>query len=69
MSRHSIAIDGMSCGHCVQSVKKELQKLPGVNIIDVQIGKAVIEYNEGTVTTEMISQAITEAGYIFLVMT
>lgn len=69
MNRHSIAINGMSCRHCVQSVRKELLKLAGVKIIDVQIGKAVIEYNEGTVTNEMVTQAITDAGYMFLVMT
>ncbi len=63
MKTQELKIEGMTCGHCVMSVKKELSKLAGVNIFDVQIGKAQIQYDEGKVKREDLAKAISEAGY------
>lgn len=62
--KHEIKIEGMNCGHCVMAVKKELSKLPGVTGMDVQIGSAVVDAEEGSVTREQLDAAITEAGFI-----
>lgn len=56
-----IIIEGMSCDHCVKRVRKELGKLEGVNVISVEIGKAVIEGD--VLNDEAIREAIDEAGY------
>ena len=53
----------MSCMHCVMSVKKELGKLAGVVVEDVQIGKAKIQYDEATISRQMLEKTIDEAGY------
>lgn len=55
-------IEGMSCGHCVMAVKKELSK---INIIssDVKIGEAKVDFNENLVTVKDITNAIQNAGY------
>ena len=63
MKKDEIAITGMSCGHCVMAVKHELQKLGTVTIIDVQIGKAIVGYDELKITRTQIEQAIQTAGY------
>jgi len=63
MKNQELKIEGMSCGHCVMSVKKELGKVPGIVVDDVQIGKAKIHYDESNVTEQAIAQAIDEAGY------
>lgn len=63
MKKEEIKIEGMSCGHCVMSVKKELSKIEGLNINSVEIGKAVVEYDETRVSEENIRNAVEESGY------
>ena len=63
MKTQELKIEGMSCGHCVMSVKKELGKVPGIVVDDVQIGKAKIQYDESKVTEQALARAIDEAGY------
>ena len=57
-----IEIEGMSCGHCVMAVRKELSHLP-LNIKEVQIGSAEVEYDESKIDLSKIYAAIREAGY------
>ncbi len=62
MTTEKFKIEGMSCNHCVMAVKKELSKL-NINVKDVQIGSAEVEYDEKNVTKDQIVNSITEAGY------
>ena len=62
MKTEKVKIDGMSCGHCVMVVRKELSRLP-VKIKDVSIGSAKVEYDEAKVTYDEIKKAIANAGY------
>lgn len=63
MKTHQLTIEGMSCNHCVMHVKKELGKVTGLVVEDVQIGKATVRYDETGVSQEKISLAVEEAGY------
>lgn len=63
MKRQELKIEGMTCGHCVMSVKKELSKLADVIVDEVQIGRAIIRYDESKVTRQILAQAVGEAGY------
>ncbi|MGB2867918.1 MAG: cation transporter [Bacteroidota bacterium] len=63
MKTQELIIEGMSCGHCVMSVKRELGKLQDVKVEDVQIGKAKVQVDESKVTPKALSHAIEEAGY------
>ncbi len=45
------------------SVKKELGKLQDLIIEDVQVGRAVVRYDESKVTRQELERAIDEAGY------
>jgi len=58
-----LTIEGMSCGHCIMHVKKELSKLNGLTIENVEIGKARVHYDEAKVTPDQLTKAIEEAGY------
>jgi copper chaperone len=62
MTTEKFKIEGMSCNHCVMAVKKELSKL-NINLKDVQIGSAEVEYDEKNVTKDQIVNSIVEAGY------
>jgi len=63
MAETRIAIEGMSCQHCVMAVKKALGGLPGILENNVQIGSAVIKYDENRVKIEDIEAKIEDAGY------
>ncbi|MGD0337273.1 MAG: cation transporter [Bacteroidota bacterium] len=63
MVKQEIIINGMSCGHCIMAVKGELRKMNGVTLFDVQIGKAVVGYDETTISRNQIDDAIRAAGY------
>ena len=66
MEQKTIAIQGMTCHHCVMAVKKQLSKIEGLVVKDVQIGFALVEYNAGEVAPGRIRSAIEEAGYTAL---
>lgn len=63
MKTQELTIQGMSCGHCVMHVRKVLAKLNGLNVESVEIGKALVNFDETIVTREHIAKAIEEAGY------
>lgn len=53
----------MSCGHCVAAVRSALTQVPGVEVRDVVIGKAVVAFDGGTVTDGALVDAVEDAGY------
>lgn len=56
----TIQIGGMSCGGCVNSVKRALERLP---LRRAEVGKAVVDYDKASVTREQLVTAIEEAGF------
>lgn len=62
LSTTNLAIEGMSCGSCVQHVSKALQSVPGVTIQDVAIGSARIEVGDPNALKGAI-EAVEKAGY------
>lgn len=63
MERVALKITGMSCGHCVAAVKQALAGVAGVDVEQVDVGRAVVAYDPAAVTPEAIEEAITEEGY------
>lgn len=63
MKNQQITISGMTCGHCVMNVKKELTKMTGLTVKAVTIGAADIERDETMVSDQQLREAIEEAGY------
>jgi copper chaperone len=54
-------IKGMTCGHCVLTVKKTLAKVPGIRAVEqVRIGEAIVEGDE---KTEEVVAALRDEGY------
>jgi copper chaperone len=64
MEKITLGIDGMSCGHCVAAVKKELAGVQGVAVDDVAIGSATVRYDPAVTSLDRISEAIGDAGYV-----
>ncbi len=63
MTQITLHIDGMSCGHCLNAVNQALQGVPGVEIESVQIGRAVVRFDESRTSQERIVEAVRDAGY------
>ena len=61
----SINVEGMSCQHCVSSIKKAVGKLHGVSSVDVDLAvkKVRVEYNPELVTMDVIKGVIEDQGY------
>jgi copper chaperone CopZ len=58
-----IELGGMSCGHCVDRVKRALQRTAGVEMLDLKVGSAHIAYDPAAVSREEIDEAIEEEGF------
>ncbi len=60
----TIKIQGMSCQHCVMSVSKALNSIPGLRNVQVNLatGEATFE-NTQNISQEKIRQAVEDAGY------
>lgn len=63
MKTQVLIIEGMSCGHCVMSVRKELSKVLGLTVDNVEIGRALVQYDEAKVTKDQLAKVIEDAGY------
>lgn len=61
------AVTGMTCQHCVSAVTTELEKLPGVREVLVDLvpgGASTVHLTGDTVPVEaQVRSAIDEAGY------
>lgn len=63
MESHRIAVEGMSCEHCVARVRAALEDLDGVHVQDVRIGEVSVSVADGEAEREKILAAIRSAGY------
>ena len=62
MERLTLAVQGMSCAHCVAAVTEEINALPGVTsvMVDLERGTATVA---GHVSVDDVAAAVAEAGY------
>jgi copper chaperone CopZ len=57
-------VRGMTCEHCVRAVTEELEKLPGVEHVAVDLSTgAVTLATENAVGDADVAAAVDEAGY------
>lgn len=67
MSTQIIYVSGMTCGHCVQAVTEEVQKINGVTSVDVVLntdGASQVTISADVDLSDSdIAAAIDEAGY------
>lgn len=63
MTKLEMNISGMTCGHCVRAVSQALGGLEGVQVEQVQVGKAVVNYDETRLSGDRIAEVVEDAGY------
>lgn len=59
----SLMIEGMSCQHCVASVTKALQAVPGVESAQVSLEQARATVS-GSAPRQELVDAVVRAGYV-----
>ena len=59
-----MVVEGMACGHCKANVEKTLMALDGVTaaVVDLEKKEAVVTLDQ-EVSNEVLTNAVTEAGY------
>lgn len=65
MARTStIQVEGMSCGHCVNSVQTEVAAIEGVTAVDVDLATGQVTVTSDTpIDPNAMTTAVEEAGY------
>lgn len=63
MTALSLNISGMSCNHCVMHVQKALRALDGVEVEQVLVGSASLQFDPAKRSVDDILEAVREAGY------
>lgn len=60
----TFTVSGMTCGHCVASVKEEVSEIPGVSSVEVDLetGRLVV-VSPDAVDPAAVRDAVDEAGY------
>ena len=58
------AVSGLTCEHCVASVRDEMSKVDGVHGVNVDLasGRVTIE-SDAPLDNEAVAAAVEEAGY------
>jgi copper chaperone CopZ len=64
MTERTYTINGMSCNHCVMSLRKELAQVEGLEVLNVGIGTATVAMDEAHVSDEQLRAAVERAGFV-----
>ncbi|WP_328406136.1 MULTISPECIES: heavy-metal-associated domain-containing protein [unclassified Nocardia] len=64
MATTTYTVTGMTCGHCVSSVREEIGKIDGVTGVDVDLATGAVKVDSTTPVADAdIVAAVDEAGY------
>jgi len=61
----TLNVSGMTCAACPITVKKALEKVPGVSSVDVRFEKkqVLVTFDDAKTNTDALVRATTNAGY------
>lgn len=64
MSAVTFSVPNISCGHCVQTITRELSEMEGVTRVDPSAASKMVEVEfEAPATEESIAARLTEINY------
>ncbi len=65
MARAELEAPDISCGHCIASIEKAVNKVPGARFVsgDPESKRVVVEYDPSLASMEAIEAAMEEEGY------
>ena len=56
-------VRGMTCAHCVMSVREEVSEVPGVRAVDVDVASGRMTVSGENISDDAVRAAVAEAGY------
>jgi copper chaperone len=62
-TERTYTVPGMSCDHCKAAVSAEVNKLPGVEGVEVDLDSKKVVVRGSGVSDDAVRAAIDEAGY------
>lgn len=65
MTHQEIQVEGMTCGHCVETVTQAVNSVQGVGQVSVNLEtkQVTVDFDESLTNVDTISSKITEAGF------
>ena len=63
MDEKTYTVTGMTCAHCVLSVREEVSEVAGVEALDVDLVTGRLAIRGDGIDDAAIAEAVTEAGY------
>jgi copper chaperone len=63
MEQLRFTVPGMTCGHCVGAVQTEIEKVPGVETVDVDLAAKAVVVTGTTIDLAAVWAAVEQAGY------
>ena len=63
MAEKTYTVNGMTCGHCVLSVREEVSEVAGVDDVDVDLASGRMVVRGSAFDDSAIDAAVGEAGY------
>lgn len=60
----TVTVTGMTCGHCVSSVREEVGRIDGVTSVDVDLASGLVTIgSRAPIERKAIAEAVDEAGH------
>ena len=56
-------VSGMTCSHCVLSVREEISEVAGVQDVDVDLASGRVTVTGESVSDDAVRAAVADAGY------
>jgi len=65
MIHKNIQVEGMTCGHCVETVTQAVNSLDGISqvLVDLDKKQVSVDFDENRTNGDAISSKITEVGF------
>lgn len=58
-----LKVEGMSCGHCVNSIEGALKRIGAQGKVDLGAKSVSVQFEETELTAQAIKETIEEQGY------
>ena len=65
MANQTLNVEGMTCDHCVQTIKGAVNNLVGISRVEVDLEnkQVAVEYDKALVELDSITDKIVEIGF------
>ena len=65
MGNQTLNVEGMTCDHCVQTIKEAVNNLVGISRVEVDLEnkQVAVEYDKALVKLDSITDKIVESGF------